>query len=175
MGEKVMIIDACVASSASAKDKPISTMCRKLLLEVLDSEHKLGFTKQLEEEWSNHRSLLAMKVLASMKSRKRVLFIHDSEGVFEIRDRMKDLPDKQRIEAITKDLHLIEAALLTDKIIISSDKRARNHFSSIVHIIEELKELTWINPVNIEENVIGWINSGAPQEEKRRLKSSIPT
>lgn len=168
-----MIIDACVATSASAKDKPVSTMCRNLLLEISSSNHKLGFTKQLEEEWSNHRSILGMKFLSSMKSRKRVLFIQDSEGIYEIRDRIKDISDKQRIDAITKDLHLIEAALLTDKIVISSDKRARNNFGSIIHTIEELKELNWVNPVNVEENVIGWINSGAPMEEKRQLKSYI--
>jgi hypothetical protein len=64
---------------------------------------------------------------------------------------------------MTKDLCLIEAALATDKIVISlDDNTARKFFSEASVKIDELKDIVWVNPDKVdEEQPIEWLRNGA--------------
>jgi len=77
--------------------------------------------------------------------------------------------DKQR-EEMFKDVHLIEAALDTDKTIISlDDNTARKFFALGSDEFEELKYIVWVNPDRPEETAIEWLENGAPAENQRML------
>lgn len=168
---KLIVIDACVAASASSKETPVSTVCKGLLEEFLKTKNKLVFNKQLKEEWKNHPSIISLKILSSLRSRGRIIEIQDQDGIQQIRDKIIRIRDTQRIEAILKDLHLIEAALFTDKIIISLDKKARNNFVSILNEVNEISDINWLNPVIEPEGILSWLVNGAIYEDKRALKN----
>ena len=69
------------------------------------------------------------------------------------------------------DIHLIEAALVTDQTVVSLDETARQVFSSTSEEVVTLREIAWINPSREEERPIPWLRSGAKPEEGRRLGS----
>ena len=77
----------------------------------------------------------------------------------------------KRIAEMTKDLCLIEAALATDKIVISlDDNTARKFFSEAFVKIDELKDIVWVNPDKVdEEQPIEWLRNGAKVESDRLL------
>jgi hypothetical protein len=56
-----------------------------------------------------------------------------------------------------KDVQLLEAALATDKRIVSNDDEARRSYKGIPHV----KLVLWINPSRKEETAIEWLNAGA--------------
>ncbi|MGG4470004.1 hypothetical protein ABER68_18345 [Paenibacillus alvei] len=170
---KTLIIDACVARSASENQKPVSTNCRELLSEVLKSNHKLGFTNELSQEWKKHNSKFSALVLATLIRRNRVLNIEGNEDSFNFRTKVAEIKDKARIPAISKDLHLVEAALLTDKIVLSSDTNARGHFSVVLDDFPELSDVMWLNPVSEEDSVVSWLLQGCKTENNKMLKSYI--
>lgn len=79
--------------------------------------------------------------------------------------------DKDR-EAMVKDLLLIEAAIATDKIVISLDERVRELFIKAAAEIERLKQVAWVNPDvenREEEGAIAWLKNGAEIESKYLL------
>lgn len=51
------------------------------------------------------------------------------------------------LAAIKKDLHLIEAALAADKIIITHDLALQKSLGSSKNTVELLNSITWIDPV----------------------------
>jgi hypothetical protein len=66
---------------------------------------------------------------------------------------------------------VIEAALATDKIVISlDDNTARKFFSEASVKIDELKDIVWVNPDKVdEEQPIEWLRNGAKVESDRLL------
>lgn len=67
-------------------------------------------------------------------------------------------------EALQKDLHLIEAALATDGIVISLDDNARASFQ-----VDAAKDVIWVNPVAEGGHAIYWLNKGASNVEEWKL------
>jgi hypothetical protein len=84
----------------------------------------------------------------------------------------ENLTEKKRLE-VKKDIHLIEAALSTDKIVVSlDDNTARRFFTLAAQGVEELSELkaiAWVNPDKPEETPIAWLKGGANPEPERLL------
>jgi hypothetical protein len=74
-------------------------------------------------------------------------------------------------DEILKDIALVEAALETDKIIISLDENARHAFSELAQQIPELRTIVWINPANPSEQAIAWLQQGANRQKLRLLGS----
>lgn len=144
---KFFVIDACVPTSASDNDKPISSHSRIFLENFrIKTNYKIVLSEQLKREWLEHASLYTRKFFSSLKSRRRILYIEDIEGQFEIRYNLHKIRDQSRISAIEKDMHLIEAALLSDKIIVSSDNKARGHFSFISDTFNIIGSILWVDP-----------------------------
>ena len=87
--------------------------------------------------------------------------------------KVEDIADVQNDElrvqvpgtaSARKDLHLIEAALATDNIVISLDDRARTELS-----LPAAAEVMWVNPVDERGHVICWLNKGAEPIEEWKL------
>jgi hypothetical protein len=73
------------------------------------------------------------------------------------------------VAAMLKDIHLIEAALAADKIVLSLDERVRGFFSDASRTIEELRQIHWANPEDQRERVLHWLQNGAKPEKSRLL------
>jgi hypothetical protein len=64
---------------------------------------------------------------------------------------------------------LIEAAIASDKIVISRDEKARIPFTKAAISIHLLRAIAWINPDKAEETPIEWLRSGANADPERLL------
>lgn len=92
-----------------------------------------------------------------MRSRRKIvdLGIVENENV-----RAQVRPSK----AVLKDLHLIEAALATDQIVVSLDERAHRELA-----VEATADVVWVNAVLEGGHALYWLRSGAPKKEEWKL------
>jgi len=68
-----------------------------------------------------------------------------------------------------KDIHLVEAALACDHVIVSLDEDARRRFARASGQVEELRRVAWVNPARDAADVLDWLRAGARAERSRRL------
>ncbi|HXA68113.1 MAG TPA: hypothetical protein VNV82_23325 [Bryobacteraceae bacterium] len=66
--------------------------------------------------------------------------------------------------AMPKDLHLIEAALQADRIVVSLDENAHMLFQ-----VQELNSIIWVNPVSEQPRMQSWLEQGAPPVDEWKL------
>jgi hypothetical protein len=151
-----LVIDASVASAAGFTMKPTSRRCREFLQAVLRISHRVAMTPLLRAEWNSHQSLFAARWLAEMTSKAKVVAIADVLN--------QELRAEAPAASAQKDLHLIEAALATDKIVISLDDRARTELSVLA-----AAEVMWVHPVDEGGHVIYWLNKGAEPVDAWKL------
>jgi hypothetical protein len=129
-----LVIDASVARSATFHDNPTSSACRKFLQEVLKVCHKVLLTREIETEWE-YAALHVVSKADQMRIRFLVAWMIEMQSKAKIlrpqvpRDeslRTKinhlGLPENHR-QDLSEDLHLVEAALATDRVVISRDER----------------------------------------------------
>ncbi len=103
-------------------------------------------------------------------ARKKQIILKEVTNA-DLRARIDALSlDKQTLDIIRKDVHLVEAALETDHIIISRDETARELFQEASEEIGGLKRIVWINPTHEEEHVKDWLNKGAKLERSRQFR-----
>jgi len=146
---KCLVIDTSVARAAgSESEHPISKYCRDFLNGVLKICHRLVMTKEILDEWKEHRSLFAMRWHSAMVAKKKVVdFIKSNVKDEDLRKEIFSAAasDRDRKE-MEKDLHLIEAALATDHIVVSLDETAKECFAKAAQRVGRLGEIIWINP-----------------------------
>lgn len=125
-------------------------------------------TEEIREEWRRHRSSYSAKWLTRMYGRKRV---HDAviEPNCNLRRKVKTVLLGDQGSAAEKDLHLIEAAIGTDRRVASQDERARAAFRSAAGSVRELSPIVWVNPTRQSESPVDWLRNGAKAEECRQL------
>jgi len=152
-----LVIDASVASAAGLSMIPDSRRCREFLQAVLHISHRATMTPLLRDEWKRHQSLFARAWLAEMTSKAKVENIADVPNE-ELRSQAPGTRSAQ------KDLHLVEAALATDKIVISLDELARAALS-----VPAAAEVMWVHPVDDGGQVIYWLNKGAEPVDAWKL------
>ena len=90
-----------------------------------------------------------------------------------LRDKLSRVAPDEQQEEILKDAHLLEAALVTDKIVASMDREARDTYASACHHIGEIRDIMWINPETEEDSCTGWLKQGAPIEPERQLGYNV--
>lgn len=136
---------------------PTSFRSREFLAETLKISHRMVMTAALAAEWDRHQSLYATRWRAEMRSRNKVV---DIAYV-----RNDDLRSQVSVsKAVLKDLHLVEAALATDQIVISLDDRAQTALC-----VEASQEVTWVNAVAEGGHAIYWLRDGAPPKKEWKL------
>jgi hypothetical protein len=136
---------------------PTSFRSREFLGEVLKISHRMVMTATLAGEWDRHQSLYATRWRAEMRTRKKIIDISDVENE-EVRRQVT------LSRAVQKDLHLIEAALATDKIVISLDDRAQAELC-----VNATREVTWVNAVAEGGHAVYWLRDGAPPKNEWKL------
>jgi hypothetical protein len=153
-----LVVDASVARAAGTTQAPISKNCRITLLAIYDEGHLVVMTNDINAEWRKHNSIYARKWLGSMVARKKVVRI-DIEPSLDLRKTIDqvDTSEKNR-QAMAKDVHLLEAALATDRKVLSLDDVVRTLFAKLCQQYSSIKLVLWLNPNTEAEQVIQWLN-----------------
>lgn len=167
---KRLVVDASIARAAggTGATHPTSKHCRDFLKSILDICHHIVVTPAIKSEWGRHRSRFSHTWLQSMVARKKVFHLNDSSNN-ELRSKILNSTDTKTTKIILKDLPLIEAAMMTDNIVVSLDENVRKHFNQLAKTARELKNTVWVNPDKIEDGSIPWLENGAKAENKRLL------
>lgn len=168
---KLLVIDASVARAAGGEGAiGKSKDCRDFMLAVLDISHRVVMTPDIRKEWDKHQSNFSRTWLRTMVAKKKLEYRNDIVINDELWKGVEDVTDfNNQREAMVKDLLLIEAALVTDKIIVSLDEIVRKLFHQAAEQVEELRNIVWVNPAKPEEQAISWLESGAAAEPERML------
>lgn len=138
---KYLVIDASVARSCGGEDAkhPTSKNCRDFLKAVLKICHSMVMTDELQAEWNKHESTFARKWRVSMIAKRKYKFCK-SVTLSELRNKLEQLKMEHKTrEAIWKDICLVEAAIATDKIIVSLDDKVRDYLVEVSENIPEVK------------------------------------
>lgn len=155
-----VVVDASIARAAGESQQSHSKCGREVLTAILEISHIAHFTEQLLTEWKDHRSRFSSTWLASMKARKKYIREEVARDE-ELRERVAaSIGTEERRQAIEKDMHLVEAAFATDRIVISYDDRARAALAEAVTHYNRIRLLAWINPVSDNE-ICQWLEDGA--------------
>jgi hypothetical protein len=143
---------------------------RKCLLAVLEICHDVVMTRGIKDEWMEHASGFARTWLATMKGKKKYDSIPRTDRVPGLGEAIAAAPwSEKKKKKAAKDVHLIEAAVATDRAIISCDDKARKSFGELARAVPLLREIVWVNPWKAEEQCESWLAGGAPQEKDRTL------
>lgn len=73
------------------------------------------------------------------------------------------------LEEMLKDIHLLEGALATDKIVASRNDSERDLFRLVSSRIGEIQEIMWVNPDAESQYCLDWLKRGACVDPKRQL------
>ena len=104
-----------------------------------------------------------------MVAKKKVCWV-DAPADDALRHTIEETASSEKKRAaMLKDIHLVEAALQADKIVISMDDTVRHCLHDIAFSIGVLKHIIWVNPYTGEDNAIGWLQDGAKPEKERLL------
>jgi len=170
---KRLVIDASIAHSAGGEGAtyPTSVHCRDFLKAVLEICHQVVMTPDIREEWNRHQSNFSRTWLRTMVAKKKIEYRSDIPANDELWNKIKAIVASDKAcEAMLKDFRLIEAALATDKTVISLDDTVRKLFDKGAIRVGELRNVVWVNPDKIEEEKpIEWLENGAEAESDRLL------
>lgn len=161
-----LVIDADVARSASESKHPISSTCRKFLETMLEVGHHVVMADEIKKEWRRHISKYSRRWRRQMYGRRLVTQIKVDEDE-TLRGRIDTAVHLD--QRVAKDVHLIEAAIATDRLITSRDETARKAFGNASANVGELKQIVWVNPTQDDEKPIDWLREGAKTEAHRQL------
>lgn len=169
---KTLVIDASIARAAGGENSkhPDSTHAREFLNTVLDVCHKIAMTPAIQEEWNKHQSNYARKWRSTMVARKKLVNRAVPENQ-ALRESIENLATGENNKAaMLKDCHLLEAAMVFDERITSSDDKAGNLFREASAHITGIRHLLWINPISDAEAAQTWLKEGAPDKPEWQLR-----
>jgi hypothetical protein len=174
---KKLVIDASIARAAGGKSaiQAQSKDCRDCLQAMLEHRHKMVMSAELKAEWDKHQSRFAKTWRSQMLARRRFVALQtplNASLIKTISDCIDEVTETipQR-EAGMKDIHLLEAALLSDQRVLSlDDNTARKIFARVAQKLPDMTQLIWVNPVNPDEQAMRWLELGALEDPSRYLK-----
>jgi hypothetical protein len=165
-----IVVDTDVASSASLTNYPRSKACRLVLETILAVCHKVVLTPQQDAEWRNHRSRYTLGWLRQMAARGKWHRLPEEPNTGLV-DRVDALPDDGTVDRVQmlKDVHLVEAAMATDGIVLSMDDKMFRRLNRHHAAIGLSKVVAWMNPEEPGEACCRWLERGALIAEARCL------
>ena len=171
-----LVVDANIAQSSGHSEDQTSINSREFLEILRDFGHRIVMSTDIEREWNDHYSGFSTDWLTTMTTTGKVHNLGNVQDQ-ELRNKIElSAPDIHIFKIMQKDTHLLEAALVTDMTVASSDKRVHGHFCHVCQHIEEIRAVMWVNPVVAEDACAGWLKQGAPEEAETsiRLPSQKP-
>lgn len=164
-----LVIDADVLHSAGESAHPISSACRVFLETVFHVGHYVVITDAIQEEWRRHSDSRITRIWRRrMYARRLFVWIEDVEDKI-LQTRINAAVHCDHRAIVAKDVHLIEAAIATDRLVTSGDETARMAFKTASRDIKEIREIVWVNPKRACEKPTEWLQNGAIEESHRRL------
>lgn len=114
---KKLVVDACIARSAGERNNPISSACRQCLDLIRHHAHHIVMTEDIKQEWDKHQSDFARRWRLQMRARKKIEILRSDQlqKVDGLMDFIDTLEFQKAREDAYKDMHLIEAAIVSDK------------------------------------------------------------
>jgi len=175
---KSIVVDTSVARAANDKMREFALnhpetallpmQCAQFLEGMMFGHYCVVFSETLNDEWNRHRSTYSAKWRLSMTSRKLVCYVKHTEPILKTKVLATQSQDKEK-DAMEKDFHLIEAAMASDRAIASLDDTVRSLYSQAANSVGEIKQIVWGNPGNPAEDLLHWLQNGAPADDKRQL------
>ena len=96
-----------------------------------------------------------------MHARKKVVNVSAPEDR-QLRDTIsKNAHSENARKAMLKDVHLLEAALSSDRRVASLDDKVKNLFTNACEKHKPVQSIRWVNPDKEFEEVLAWLESGA--------------
>jgi hypothetical protein len=121
------------------------------------------------KEWNRHQSDFARQWRAGMERRGRVELVIPKLNADTAHSILATARDEGCRNILEDDMHLLEAALATDRTVASLDDRARNHFAYASVTVQDIADVCWVNPGSAEERLTKWLSAGAKPEAHRML------
>lgn len=168
-----IVIDADIAHSAgnSPDGSSVAKACRDFLQAVLDICHHAVWTPEIAAEWKRHASRFSRKWRVQMAGRRK---LDDVEAlpVAGLESRVIAGNDPGLLpEKISKDMHLVYAAIATGSPVASCDAAIRRRLVKALPRAIELQSVIWIDPSDQAAAPLAWLKQGAPSDRHRRLGS----
>ena len=166
---RFFVIDASVSRVADRRraheGMPGASASFILLMSVM--EHCRGFAASASvlREWERNESPAGARWRQDMALRDKFI-LEDVPPDTELRDGIRCLrhvSDSEK-DIMLKDVHLIEAALAFDRMILSWDRQARLHFLRCASLHHLFKGVIWISPDECGGRFKRWIRLGADPE-----------
>jgi hypothetical protein len=166
-----LVIDTSVARAAGTEESthPTGRNCREFLKAVLRVCHRLVMTGDLAEEWAKHQSSFTRKWRVQMFARKKQVSLETppDASLDDVIGKL-DVTHAER-ERMRKDCLLIEAALGSDKSVVSLEESVRELFAAASKTVRRLRQIVWVNPDRNQDQPVQWLQQGAEPERKRML------
>lgn len=169
MAARRIVVDASVAR-ASGERTPQARASVAALEALRQGKHIVVTSQTILAEWRKHASRFANTWLAELVSRGRIAHVDESVPQIDL-DALELAAKKHQagFNLMVKDLLLVEAALATDRRILSLDEHAREAFRRACASIVALQKILWANPAQTTERVELWLRDGARREGEREL------
>jgi len=156
-----IVVDASVARAAGGLDrKAPSGPCSEALIAVMRHEHSVVVSEPVLTEWKRHASKFSRTWLKSMYAQRRVHHIKNDHwrGIDRVSDAARSLGGSDE-DAVLKDLPLVDAAMVTDRRVISDDRAQAQLLRDLVPQVSELGDLAWV-PAS-DGVAAAWLHDGA--------------
>lgn len=168
-----LVVDASVAGAAGMETAtaPTSTRCRDFLKTLREETRcRVVMPPKLKGEWDEHQSKFARRWLTAMTSSGRVIF-DDVPASSRMRREIERAAaaNQREAAALRKDFHLVEAALGSDRNVVSLDETVRRLFKAAARSVAAIKKVVWVNPANTSEQPVKWLRDGVKAETVRML------
>lgn len=160
--ESYLVVDANIARSYNDPASDDQAYLCFLFLQALsarDSRHGVVLNEALEAEWLKHGSGKFLRWFAMMETRQKVLRSSHPKSA-DYRNAMAAVTDDGIREALLKDAHLVELALMGNYPVASRDDKQRRYVASLLGVYERLGRIQWFNPVT--ESWESWLAAGCP-------------
>jgi hypothetical protein len=144
-------------------------MCRNFLLAMAEICHKALFTPPVRLEWDKHASRFSQGWRRQMVARKKLTVLRGSDDPAVVDGIQLVCDSKHQREEMTKDAHLVEAAIASGAPIASLDDAARNLYRKLASALPAVRDVVWVNPAALAERAVPWLEAGAPSEPERML------
>jgi len=143
--------------------------CRDFLDAVYEVCCRVVVTDKILGQWKKHWSRFAQRWYRIMSQHGKVVYDHEiSDPALQAKVRALDVGKKQ-LRLMLEDTFLIEAALATDRIVVSLDDEVHNLFRAACQTIAEMRPILWVNPARPEEEAAKWLRKGVQPQDQRRL------
>jgi hypothetical protein len=169
-----LVVDAQVQREAAAHEgASANAVAFALALQAIAAEESLGLAvnRRLMQEYGWEKpergfiSEFASALLRDLTARDRVARVAD-EPDEALACAVNGLYQNEKTMA-EKDVHLVVAALATDRRILSHEKRARRAFRTAIPADARLAALHWVSPA--DSHCRAWLGQGAPDEPAYHL------